>query len=128
MMLQMMVFLQPLLPEKFQFSLVCITITELKAQIDKKEVRHAHMSEQHNHNIDVVDLKNQNNQHHHADHQCMFCTVYGHLSTHLDVDVTAVLDRIQIRLIAFQKNFKHVYFVLQKLFLTPQGRAPPFFA
>ena len=128
MLLQITVFLQPLLPERFQISLVCVTISELKAQIEKKELHHAHMS-QHNQAVDTVDLKTKNmQQHHHTDHQCLFCTVYGHLSTHLELNVNAVLDRIQIRLIAFQKAFKHVYFILQRLFLTPQGRAPPLFA
>jgi len=128
MLLQITVFLQPLLPERFQISLVCVTISELKAQIEKEEVHHEHVL-QHNQSINAVDLKIQNTQHdHHTDHQCLFCTAYGHLSTHLDINVTVVLDRIQIRLIAFQKTFKHVYFVLQRLFLTPQGRAPPLFA
>ncbi|OTG38584.1 DUF2946 domain-containing protein, partial [Staphylococcus aureus] len=37
-------------------------------------------------------------------------------------------DRIQVRLIAFKQAFSHVWFVLQQLFLLPQGRAPPLFA
>ena len=45
-----------------------------------------------------------------------------------ELEVKEVLVRIQVRLLAFQKAFKHVYFVLQRLFLIPQGRAPPIFA
>ncbi|EQB3769831.1 DUF2946 domain-containing protein, partial [Acinetobacter baumannii] len=39
-----------------------------------------------------------------------------------------VLVRIQVRLVAYQQAFRHVYFALQRLFLLPQGRAPPLFA
>ncbi len=58
----------------------------------------------------------------------MFCTAYGHLVANLEIDLNPILDSIQIRLLSFQKAFKHVYFVLQRLFLMPQGRAPPLFA
>ena len=45
-----------------------------------------------------------------------------------ELEIKEILDRIQVRLVAFQKAFRHVYFVLQRLFLLPQGRAPPLFA
>jgi hypothetical protein len=127
MLLQITVFMQPLLPEKFQFSLVCVTISDLKAQIQHQELHHQHVS--HHHGVDTVKLEAAKNAHHHQlDHQCMFCTAYGHLVANLEIDLNPILDRIQIRLMSFQKAFKHVYFVLQRLFLTPQGRAPPLFA
>lgn len=116
--------MQPLLPEKFQFSLVCVTISELKAQIQNQEIQHQHLS--HHHGIDTAKLETQKTAHHQLDHQCMFCTAYGHLVANLEVDLNPILDRIQIRLMSFQKALKHVYFVLQRLFLTPQGHAPPF--
>lgn len=62
---------------------------------------------------------------HDASHQCQYCTVYGNLVLPPELELKEVLDRIQVRLIAFQKAFKHVWFVLQQLFLIPQGRAPP---
>jgi hypothetical protein len=65
--------------------------------------------------------------HHDASHQCQYCTVYGNLVLPPDLELKAVLDRIQVRLIAFQKAFAHVWFALQQLFLLPQGRAPPLF-
>ena len=127
MLLQITVFMQPLLPEKFQFSLVCVTISDLKAQIQNQELHHQHVS--HHHDVDTVKLETAKTAHHHQlDHQCMFCTAYGHLVANLEIDLNPILDRIQIRLMSFQKAFKHVYFVLQRLFLTPQGRAPPLFA
>ena len=127
MLLQITVFMQPLLPEKFQFSLVCVTISELKAQIQNQEIQHQHVS--HHQGMDTHHLETQKPPHHHQfDHQCMFCTAYGHLVANLEIDLNPILDRIQIRLISFQKVFKHVYFALQRLFLTPQGHAPPLFA
>lgn len=119
--------MQPLLPEKFQFSLVCVTISDLKAQIQNQELQHQHVS--HHHDVETLKLEAAKTAHHHQlDHQCMFCTAYGHLVANLEIDLNPILDRIQIRLMSFQKAFKHVYFVLQRLFLTPQGRAPPLFA
>ena len=46
----------------------------------------------------------------------------------VDVGVKEILVRVQVRLVAFQQTFHHVYFALQRLFLLPQGRAPPVFA
>ena len=127
MLLQITVFMQPLLPEKFQFSLVCVTISDLKAQIQNQELQHQHVS--HHHDVETIKLEAAKTAHHHQlDHPGMFCTAYGHLVANLEIDLNPILDRIQIRLMSFQKVFKHVYFVLQRLFLTPQGRAPPLFA
>lgn len=124
MLLQISVFIQPLLPEKYQISPVCVTISELKASV------HSHLLHQPTSTtVDGVDIHAKSLQHqHHIDHHCIFCTVYGHLSTQIDTHFNTVLDQIQIRLIAFQRSFKHIYFVLQRLFLNPQGRAPPLFA
>lgn len=58
-------------------------------------------------------------------HQCQYCTVYGDQVLPPDFVIKAVVDRIQMRFFAFLQRFKHVYFELQRLFLMPQGRAPP---
>jgi hypothetical protein len=44
--------------------------------------------------------------HHDASHQCQYCTVYGNLVLPPDLELKAVLDRIQVRLIAFQKALR----------------------
>jgi hypothetical protein len=54
--------------------------------------------------------------------------VFGNLVLPPELELKEVLDRIQIRLLALERAFKHVWFVLQQLFLIPQGRAPPQFA
>lgn len=66
--------------------------------------------------------------HHDPNHQCQYCTVYGNLVLPPVLEVKEVLVKIQVRLIAFQQAYLHVWFALQRLFLLPQGRAPPLFA
>ncbi|AXY55432.1 DUF2946 domain-containing protein [Acinetobacter chinensis] len=134
--LQIAVFLQPLLPKQYQVAPVCETIT--RALLLKPD---SHSSVSHSHHAahsavsstrDHADLSVQHeseaaSEHHHHDagHQCQYCTVYGNLVLPPELEVKEVLDRIQVRLLAFQKTFSHVWFVLQRLFLLPQGRAPP---
>ncbi|WP_394373931.1 DUF2946 family protein [Acinetobacter chinensis] len=134
--LQIAVFLQPLLPKQYQVAPVCETIT--RALLLKPD---SHSSVSHSHHAahsavsstrDHTDLSVQHeseavSEHHHHDagHQCQYCTVYGNLVLPPELEVKEVLDRIQVRLLAFQKTFSHVRFVLQRLFLLPQGRAPP---
>ena len=71
---------------------------------------------------------NLGHDHHDPNHQCQYCTVYGNLVLPPVLEVKEVLVKIQVRLIAFQQAYLHVWFALQRLFLLPQGRAPPLFA
>lgn len=57
---------------------------------------------------------------------CLYCTVYTHLFTGLDLSIQQVLVALSIRLLGFKRRFQAVYFALQRLYLFPQGRAPPF--
>ena len=124
MFLQIAVFIQPLLPANLQISPVCETISESFSQSTAEQ----HMSMASMQNMTSMDhMKMPASSHHNDKHECIFCSVYGHLVAFLDFDIKEILDRVQIRLIAFQKAFKHIYFCLQRLFLLPQGRAPPLF-
>lgn len=167
--LQIAVFLQPLLPKQFQIAPVCETITRALFKPLSNEPTHKHASDvydplinqkvtsdQHPHINDVSDqyqhashhhvkdersapthfdssdpLSHQvsaHSEHHHdANHQCQYCTVFGNLVLPPELSLAVVIDRIQVRLLAFEKAFKHVYFQLQRLYLLPQGRAPPLF-
>ncbi|OTG85249.1 DUF2946 family protein [Acinetobacter sp. ANC 4648] len=131
--LQIAVFLQPLLPTQYQIAPVCETISQLLIQSQFYEKsqhtsHHAHSShEQHSAQKIVIEKSPSGHDHHDLNHQCQYCTVYGNLVLPPDLEIKVVLDRIQVRLIAFQKAFRHVYFVLQRLYLIPQGRAPPLF-
>ena len=136
--LQIAVFLQPLLPKQFQIAPVCETISQ--ALIDSQFFLKHQQSHHHDHSIHVDHTSapmlaltdktkaTAGHDHHDPNHQCQYCTVYGNLVLPPDLEVKEVLSKIQLRLIAFQKAFRHVYFVLQRLFLLPQGRAPPLFA
>ena len=131
--LQIAVFLQPLLPQQYQIAPVCETIT--RALFSNPNVGHVqsvadHQDHtQHSHKAHVqASAANFHDTHHHdMNHQCQYCTVFGHLVLPPELHVKEVLIRIHVRLIAYQKAFKHVYFVLQRLYLLPQGRAPPIF-
>lgn len=128
--LQIAVFLQPLLPVQYQVAPVCETITRALLLAPVKEspqTVHSHAHHDMNH-VESIQVNQHANHQHDANHQCQYCTVYGNLVLPPELDVKEVFDRIQIRLIAFHKAFTHVWFVLQQLFLMPQGRAPPVFA
>jgi len=124
--LQIAVFLQPLLPKQYQVAPVCETIT--RALLIKSSVHSEHHS--HPHAVfDHHELVAETAEHHHdASQHCQYCTVYCTLVLPPDLEVKDVLDRIQVRLLAFENAFKHVWFVLQRLLLIPQVWAPPLLA
>lgn len=131
--LQIAVFLQPLLPQQYQIAPVCETITRALFLSDthhsssqhslhsSHDASSEHVHEHMHHQTDAHD-------HHDASHQCQYCTVYGNLVLPTNFEIKEVFERIQLRLLAFEQKFQHVWFVLQRLFLIPQGRAPPLFA
>lgn len=128
--LQIAVFLQPLLPKQYQIAPVCETITKalLLPQAETAHSHSAHGSQHHSHQLEQTQVSMPQHDHHDLNHQCQYCTVYANLVLPPELGVKEVLVRIQIRLVAYQQAFKHVYFALQRLFLLPQGRAPPLFA
>lgn len=123
--LQISVFLQPLLPVQYQIAPVCETITHAIFNPHHSEVHHQSSFVYHYLNQDHFE-NNGHSHHHDLNHHCQYCTVYGNLVLPPEFGVKEILIRIQIRLLAFVESFKHVYFELQRLFLIPQGRAPPF--
>lgn len=123
--LQIAVFLQPLLPTQYQIAPVCETIS--RALLLKPVEHLSSHAEKHSTHQHELSSQHAEHNHHDASHQCQYCTVYGNLVLPPDLELKAVLDRIQVRLIAFQKASAHVWFALQQLFLLPQGRAPPLF-
>ena len=141
--LQIAVFLQPLLPKQYQIAPVCETITRalfepINSHLSTVSTSHQshsnqvgdvhqdHSAEQHQATIQSTSVHSDHN-HHDVNHQCQYCTVFGNLVLPPELHVKEVLVRVQVRLIAYQKAFKHVYFVLQRLYLLPQGRAPPLY-
>ena len=129
--LQIAVFLQPLLPKQYQIAPVCETITQalLLPQVQAEQSQSQHHAHHHSHQLEQAPASTtSSHDHHDPNHQCQYCTVYANLVLPPEFGVKEVLVRIQIRLVAYQQAFKHIYFALQRLFLLPQGRAPPLFA
>jgi len=128
--LQIAVFLQPLLPKQYQISPVCETITQalLLPKLKAVQVHAPHHMHHHAHQLEQAQVSMPQHDHHDPNHQCQYCTVYANLVLPPELGVNEVLVRIQVRLVAYQQAFKHVYFALQRLFLLPQGRAPPLFS
>ncbi|WP_109441437.1 DUF2946 family protein [Acinetobacter haemolyticus] len=125
--LQIAVFLQPLLPKQYQIAPVCETITQalLLPKVTMVHNEHAQHASHHGHQLDQTQAAVSHHDHHDPNHQCQYCTVYANLILPPELGIKEVLVRIQVRLVAYQQAFKHVYFALQRLFLLPQGRAPP---
>ncbi len=122
--------MQPLLPKKYQIAPVCETITKalLLPQVQAEQSQSQHHAHHHSHQLEQAPASASSHDHHDPNHQCQYCTVYANLVLPPDVGVKEILVRVQVRLVAFQQTFHHVYFALQRLFLLPQGRAPPVFA
>lgn len=139
MLLQIAVFLQPLLPEQMRISVVCVTIAEIalnhlaSTQQSTDLTRSSQNTVQQLHDVSRASTTHQHHpqkstdhQHRSAGHDCPYCTVYSNLISGLDLSAKASVVRIYIRLLNFKKQFVAVYFALQRLYLHPQGRAPPF--
>lgn len=121
--LQLAVALQPTLPEKYQIAPVCLSIMHnlLTPQ------QHHHLHESYH---ELVDHLSHDNHHDHNKftHQCQYCTVYADVVLPLDVGIQEIFERVQVKLAFYQQAHQHVYFYLQRLYLLPQGRAPPMFS
>lgn len=146
--LQLAVFLQPLLPAQFQVSPVCEVIAQamLQQQPELAQTQHTHakhathqpmlvQDQQHSHHpaqppitTDVLSDASHGIHQHDANHHCQYCTVYAHVLLLPSLDVPEVLVRTQVRMLWFKQHLSYIYFYLQQLFLLPQGRAPPLFA
>ena len=129
--LQIAVYLQPLLPEKFHIAPVCLSMTHnlLTSSSHDTHSLHHH-ADLDRPSLDLTGLKDYFSYHHQHvhdmhNHQCQYCKVYGDIVMLPDFGIQEVIDRIHVRFSIFVRLYKHVYFELQRLFLMPQGRAPP---
>ena len=123
MLLQISVWLQPFLPEDFQVAPLCATLTPIFAA-DTQHAAHAHNI----HHPDVEQPKLEHkptSKHPHSTDACQFCLSYANVVPLMDATPHPRLIRIQIRLIAIAQSARQIYFQQLRLFLLPQGRAPP---
>ena len=121
MILQLAVSIQPVLPEKFHIAPVCMSI--MHNLISAEHHQHAH--DTYHELVHHLSDQTHHPDHNHHNHQCQYCTVHGEIVLPFSFAVTEVIDKIQIRLMFYKSAFQHVYFSLQRLYLLPQGRAPP---
>ena len=122
--LQIAVFLQPLLPENRHVSSVCETIVQalhLQQSAVTATLPHAN----HHALSDAQHPEQQPQSPHHAHHECQYCLVYSYALPLLDTKLSYVLIRVQARLLAFADSVSHAFFKRGLLFFIPQGRAPP---
>ena len=118
--LQLSVFLQPLLPKHYQIESVCQKVTH------ELRVLTAHQDVEPNaiHQNEIT--KQSDHEHQALNHQCQYCVLYGNLVVTPEIGIKEVQVRIKVRMMAFAKNAQNINFALQRLYLLPQGRAPPF--
>ncbi|NHC04207.1 DUF2946 domain-containing protein [Acinetobacter sp. 187] len=154
--LQIAVFLQPLLPKQYQIAPVCETIARALVQekisilAQKQNLAHSEAVHAGTHGSSVPSLDQPHSVHqtldhpmHHLmthqgdaathdhqdpNHQCQYCKVFAQQVLPPEFDLVMIIDRIQVKLLAIKQATLHIYFALQRLFLTPQGRAPPVLA
>ena len=119
--LQLAVYVQPILPEKFHVAPVCMSIMH---NLLSKE-HHQHEHESYHELVEHLSDNRHHHDHNQLNHQCQYCTVYGDLVVPFDYGINEVLARIQIKLSFYRTTYWHAYYSLQKLYLLPQGRAPP---
>lgn len=119
--LQLAVYIQPILPEKFHIAPVCMSIMH---NLLSPEL-HQHDHDSYHELVDHLSDDRHHHDHNQLNHQCQYCTVYGDLVVPFDYGINEVLERIQVKLSFYRNTYWHVYYSLQKLYLLPQGRAPP---
>ncbi|WP_371972020.1 DUF2946 family protein [Acinetobacter sp. AL9] len=143
--LQVAVFLQPLLPEKQHFSSVCKTVAQalffdqpssanLLQRTASTSTSESHLSHTaHSPHTDKVDTRHSAQHAHvsskqdaHENHECEYCLVYSFALPLLDTKLRYVLIRTQIRVLSFKASFTPSLFQTEPLFVLPQSRAPPF--
>ena len=126
--LQIVVYLQPLLAEKYKIAPVCLFMISHSIVASSHHVGSFHTGYASEHHLNVLhryfsyEPDKVNDRH---NHQCQYCKVYADLVVSSDFAIQTVIDRIQLPVSVLAQPFKHFYFELHRLFLMPQGRAPP---
>lgn len=118
--LQNFVFWQSLLPNEMHQQLVCAQIVEV--------MHHSKMSsEPHSsHHLSAYVNKKISNKsaQHDSSTTCHFCYLYSHIATIDGFKLSLFEIGVTVRLIILA-TLTYILFYLRRLFLSPQGRAPP---
>lgn len=114
--LQNLVFWQVAMPKSMQNNMICEQISVALEQ-SSMSMSQMHMS--------TAEHSQMQKQHDKMLQHCHFCELFHHLSPIAEPSLTLIEDKILVRLIVFA-TLSYVFFYLRRLFLCPQGRAPPF--
>ena len=132
--LQIVVFLQPLFPEKHSVFLVCKTVAvALDLEVTSAHPQHSFAtSHPHSNQASRADQSNahilahvQDRHEHQQQDDCQFCLVYSYTLPLLDTKLRLVLVRTQTLLLFFSTVVLHMLSPPTPWFLIPQSRAPP---
>jgi len=138
--LQIIVFLQPLFPEKHSVFLVCKTVAvALDLEVTSAHPQHSFAtSHPHSNQASRADQSNahilahvQDRHEHqerddaHTGHDCQFCLVHSYTLPLLDTKLRLVLIRTQTLLQFFSTFVPYTLSPPTPWFLIPQSRAPP---
>ncbi|MHA3048040.1 DUF2946 domain-containing protein [Acinetobacter sp. ANC 4639] len=114
--LQNLVFWQVAMPKTMHDNMVCAQISAALEQ-HSMSMPNMHMS--------AAEHAQTQQQHDKMLQHCHFCELFHHLSPIAEPSLTLIEDKILVCLIVFA-TLSYVFFYLRRLFLCPQGRAPPF--
>jgi len=112
--LQIIVFLQPLLPEKYSVFRVCNTV-----------VNALYLKGAHTHHFINLQNHHQQNKDSQIDDYCQFCLVHSFTLPLVDTKHRTVLIRIQTLLLLSKTTIFYKPALNALEFLIPESRAPP---
>ncbi|MHA3102869.1 DUF2946 family protein [Acinetobacter sp. ANC 3791] len=113
--LQNLVFWQVAMPKMMHDNMVC---AQISAALEQSNMPMSHMY------MSAVEHSQIQKQHDKMLQHCHFCELFHHLSPITEPSLTLIEDKILVHLIVFAA-LSYVFFYLRRLFLCPQGRAPP---
>ncbi|MHA3083037.1 DUF2946 domain-containing protein [Acinetobacter sp. ANC 5383] len=114
--LQNLVFWQVAMPKMMHDNMVC---AQISAALEQSNMSMPNMQM-----FSATEHAQTQQQHDKMLQHCHFCELFHHLSPITEPSLTLIEDKILVRLIVFAA-LSYVFFYLRRLFLCPQGRAPP---
>lgn len=118
---QNLVFWQMAMPKSMQSNMICAQISAALDQMPSNMSHHDNMMMPDEHAHAQIHSKQ---QHDDMLQHCHFCQLYHQLSALPEINLDLIETKILVRLIVFA-SLAYVFFYLRRLFLCPQGRAPP---
>lgn len=120
--LQNLVFWQALLPEAMHQNKVCIEVMHVVEHVQKQHpLDHASLN---NHTLNQLQANQLQHDLMQSAMDCHFCHLFHHMTPWSEPDLTLVEISLILKW-GFAAAIAYILFYLRRLFLAPQGRAPP---